>query len=70
MVGNSLLRQKIGIPMGIDPALFWANLFVYTYGKKYMLELISNDKVKSHHFHATKHFIDDLGTLSDGGLQR
>ena len=35
-----------------------------------MLELISNDKVKSRHFHATKRFIDDLGTLSDGGLQR
>ena len=23
MVGNSLLRQKIGIPMGVDPAPFW-----------------------------------------------
>ena len=34
-----------------------------------MLELISNDKVKSRHFHATKCFIDDLGTLNDGDLQ-
>ena len=31
-----------------------------------MSELISNDKVKGCHFHATKHFIDDLGTLNDG----
>ena len=51
MVGNSLLRQKIGIPMGIDPAPFWANLFLYTYEKEYMSELISNDKLKSRHFY-------------------
>ena len=31
-------------------------------------ELISNDKVKACHFHATKHFIDDLDTLNDGGV--
>ena len=30
MVGNSLLRQKIGMPMGIDPTPSWANLFLYT----------------------------------------
>ena len=66
MIGNSLLRQKIGIPVGIDPAPFWANLFLYTYEYEYMPKLISNDKVKACHFHATKRFIDDLGTLNDG----
>ena len=68
MVGNSLLRQKIGIPMGIIPPSFWANLFLYTYEKEHMSELISNDKEKARHFHATKRFIDDLGTLNDGGV--
>ena len=33
-----------------------------------MSELISNDKVKAQHFHATKRFIDDLGTLNGGGV--
>ena len=56
MVGNSLLRQKKDVPMGIDPAPFWANLFLYTY-EKYMSELTSNDKVKACHFQATKYFI-------------
>ena len=65
MVGNSLLRQKTGIPMGIEPAPFWANLFLYTYEKEYTSQFISNDKVKARHFHATKLFIDDLGTLND-----
>ena len=30
-VGNLLIRQSIGIPMGIDPAPFWANLYLYFY---------------------------------------
>ena len=68
MVGNLLLRQKIGIPMGIDPAPFGENLFLCTYENEDMSELISNDKVKACHFHATKRFIDDLGILNDGGV--
>ena len=68
MVGNSLLRQKISILMGIDPTPFWASFFLYTYANEYMSELISNDQVKSRHFHATKRFIDDLGTLNDGSV--
>ena len=65
MVGNSLLRQKIAILMGIDLAPFWGNLFLYTYENEYMSGLISNHKIKVPHFHATKRFIDDLGTLND-----
>ena len=60
IVDNSLLRQKKGIPIGISPALFLTNFFSYTYKNEYMSELISNDKVKPRHFHATKLFIDDL----------
>ena len=53
MVGNSLFRQKIGIPMGIDPAPFRSNLSVYTNEKEYMSELISHDKhfTKNEVFH-------------------
>ena len=68
MVENSLLRQTIGIPMGIDLAPFWANLFLYIYENEYMSKLISNDKVKACHSYGTKCFIDDLGTLDDGGV--
>ena len=53
--------------MGIDPGPFLANLFLYTYENEYMSELIWNDKIKPRHFHANKHFIDDLGTLNDEG---
>ena len=42
MVGSSQLRQKIGIPKRINPALFWTNLFLYTHENEYMSELVSN----------------------------
>ena len=67
-VGNIVLRQAIGIPMGIDPAPFWANLFLYQYEQRFMTDLIDKDKVAARHFHSTKRFIDDLCALNDGGL--
>ena len=66
-VGKTVLRQAIGIPMGIDPAPFWANLFLYAYEVNYMSDLIASDKVKARHFHSIKRFIDDLCALNDGG---
>ena len=66
-VGNVVLRQSIGIPMGMDPAPFWANLFLYTYEHEYMTKMMGEDKVKARHFHSTNRFIDDLCTLNDGG---
>ena len=68
MIGKSLLRQKIDIPMGMDLAPSGANLFLYTYENEYMPELISNGKIQARHFHASKHFIDDLDTLNGGGV--
>ena len=53
--------------MGIDPAPFWANLFLYTYESDYVRNLIKTDKAKAAHFHATKRFIDDLCAANDGG---
>jgi len=49
-VGNLLIRQSIGIPMGIDPAPFWANLYLYFYENKFMVYLISNDKARARKF--------------------
>ena len=66
-VGNMTMQQTIGIPMGIDPAPFWANLFLYTYERDYMKSLIGFDKVKAKCFHSTHRFIDDLCAINDGG---
>ena len=64
MVGSSLLIQKTYIPMEIDSAPLWANLFLDTYGNEYMSKLIS----KARYFYAIKRFIDDPGILNDGGV--
>ena len=40
-------------PNGSWPSSILANFFLYTYENEYMSELISSDKVKARHFHAT-----------------
>ena len=37
--GDSLFRQKIGIPMGTDCAPFLANLFLYSYEHEWMMKM-------------------------------
>ena len=58
-------KQEIGIPMGTDPAPYWANLFLYLYffGSKYIQQLISKGSLRVYKFHGTFRFIDDLCTI-------
>ena len=37
--GYSLFRQKVGIPMGTDCALFLANLFLLSYENEWMMRM-------------------------------
>ena len=64
-VGNLLVRQSIGIPMGIDPAPFWANLYLYSYEKKFILFLIKTDKARARKFLNAIRFIDDECNIND-----
>ena len=66
-VGNCLFQQQIGIPMGSDPAPFFANLFLYHYERQWLLKLKKEDLAKARKFGNTFRFIDDLCTLNDGG---
>ena len=40
------MKQAIGIPMGIDLAPFWGNLFLYSYEEEYTSSLSSCVKVR------------------------
>ena len=64
-LGNMSFRQVIGIPMGSDPAPFMANLFLYFYENKWLLELKKKDLHKARLFSNTFRFIDDLCTIND-----
>ena len=66
-VGNLLFKQCIGIPMGIDPAPFWANLYLYAYEYEFMKLLMSTDKGRAMRFRYAFRFIDDECNLNDGG---
>ena len=67
VIGNKMLIQTIGIPMGIDPAPFWANLYLHRHEFKFMRTLISNDIARARKFHGCTRFIDDMCCLNDGG---
>ena len=66
-VGNAVFVQTIGIPMGIDPAPFWANLYLYTFESRFMDDFRKSDTAKARKFHGCARFIDDLVCLNDGG---
>ena len=64
-VGNLVFKQDIGIPMGIDPAPFWANLFLYFYESNFVQSLISAGSDRAFKYHGTNRFIDDLIAIND-----
>ena len=68
-VGNMLFRQCIGIPMGIDPAPFWANLYLYFYKSQYISKLIKSTdrevRFRRFKFKNSSRFIDDCCNIND-----
>ena len=63
--GKLLFRQCIGIPMGIYPATFWANLYLYHYENLFMMKLIRTDLYKGFKFNNAFRFIVDACTIND-----
>ena len=66
-VGNTVLRQKVGIPIGSDPAPFFANLFLYIYESRFIKHLLKTDPVRARKFRHVFRFIDDLISINDDG---
>ena len=66
-IGNLVFKQCIGIPMGIDPAPFWANLHLYSYECAFITNLMKTDKSRAMKFKFATRFIDDECNLNDGG---
>ena len=63
-VGPKIFCQIIGIPMGSDPAPFFANLFSILMR---INELKKNDLIKARKLCNIFRFIDDLNSINDGG---
>ena len=46
-VGNKLFRQTIGMPMGIDPSPFWANIYLCNYESKFITGLVKSNNTQN-----------------------
>ena len=64
--GDKLFRQDIGIPMGSDPAPFFANLFLYYYESSWLKSIKKTNNVLARKFGKVFRYIDDLLALNDG----
>ena len=64
--GNRVFKQDIGIPMGFDPAPFFAIIFFY-FKDKWVRNVQQSDLSRAHKFATIFQFIDDLLTMNDGG---
>ena len=65
-IGKSVFRQKIGIPMGSDPAPFFANFFLFHYESIWMKNLKKKNQGRARKFGNICRFIDDLIAINDG----
>ena len=66
-IGNLLFRQSIGMPMGSDPAPFFANLFLFFYEVRWIKSTKKLDYARARRFLNTFRFIDDLIAANDYG---
>ena len=65
MLGNLVFLQNIGIPMGIDPAPFWANLYLYHYESEFITRLSKSERYRGFKFKNCFRFIDDACCIND-----
>ena len=64
IIGKMVLKQDIGISMGIDPASFWASLSLYFFESKYIKRKSINGSLKHINIMGFLGFIDDLFAIN------
>jgi hypothetical protein len=70
-LGDDIFRQRIGIPMGIDPAPYLANLYLYHDESAFLEEATKKDYGKARKYNHVQRFIDDLCTFNnDDNLEK
>ena len=63
-----MFRQIVGIPMGSDPAPFFANLFLFFYESEWITKFRKENYIASRKLNNTFRFIDDLITINDNNI--
>ena len=66
-MGNRVYKQVIGIPMGVDPAPFMANLYLYHDESTFMEQLTKTNYSEAKKYNKIQRYIDDLFALNNDG---
>ena len=66
-IGKTIFRQKVGIPIGSDPAPFFANMFLFYYESEWIKKMSRIDFARARRLFNTFRYIDDLNALNDQG---
>lgn len=67
-VGNQLMKQIIGIPMGTDPGPFMANAYLHKYEFDFQERNRKCDYGVARSLNRTYRYIDDVSPINDGGI--
>ena len=67
-IGNLVFRQIIGVPMGVDPGPYIANLTLWFYENRYLEVLYRTDYFSAKLLNKTYRLIDDITTINTDGI--
>ena len=68
-IGNQVFQQIIAIPLGLDLAPFFTNLFLFYHKWQYINNLKKENVVSARKFCYTFRFIDDLITINNTNFE-
>ena len=67
-MGNMIFKQIIGVPIGVNPGPFIANLTLFYYEYKYLDKLYKTDYFSAKRLNNTFRLIDDITTVNSDGV--
>ena len=67
-LGNRIFRQIIGVPIGVDPGPFIANLTLWYYENSYLEKLYKHDYFSAKMMGKTFRLIDDITSVNSDGI--
>lgn len=66
--GSNIFRQVIGVPIGVDPGPYIANLTLWFYENRYMEKLYKVDYFRARKLNHTFRLIDDITSINSDGV--
>ena len=67
-MGDNIFRQLIGVPMGVDPAPYIADLTLWFFENKYLDELYKLDYFSAKRLNNTFRLMDDITSVNSDGV--